>query len=420
MRLTLIRLTWLASTVALSVYLVGRLRADPTVFLPGSTTDGHYQIEDDCEACHTPGTGVTQEACMRCHADELDTADDSHPPSKFLDPRNADVVALLDARKCVTCHTEHRPAMTGEVGLTRPGDICVVCHRDIGEERPSHAQLAFTTCQDAGCHNFHDNRALSAEHLRAHADEPATAADGRVPARAAREQCSPSTTRVGDPEVEWRASAHAIAAVDCTDCHGGDDSWRDDPGHDSCRECHADQAAGFDAGRHGMRAAAGLPAMTPASARLPMRDDAADHALGCTSCHGAHAVDTQRAAVDACLECHADEHSRAYEGSPHHALWTAELAGAGTAGSGVSCATCHLPRAETRVGRVTTVAVVHNQNDNLRPNEKMITPVCQKCHGLAFALDALADPALVRNNFRGAPNRHVQSIDMALEEKDDQ
>ena len=59
--------------------------------------------------------------------------------------------------------------------------------------------------------------------------------------------------------------------------------------------------------------------------------------------------------------------------------------------------------------------VQHNQNDTLRPNEKMIRPVCLSCHGLAFAIDALADPALVARNFAGRPLGHVESIDMALE-----
>ena len=61
------------------------------------------------------------------------------------------------------------------------------------------------------------------------------------------------------------------------------------------------------------------------------------------------------------------------------------------------------------------VLVQHNQNANLRPNEKMLREVCQDCHGLPFALDALADPALIRNNFKGAPAQHVPSVDMALE-----
>ena len=43
----------------------------------------------------------------------------------------------------------------------------------------------------------------------------------------------------------------------------------------------------------------------------------------------------------------------------------------------------------------------------------MIRPACLHCHGLGFTLDALADPALIKNNFRGQPAVHVQSMDLA-------
>jgi hypothetical protein len=59
------------------------------------------------------------------------------------------------------------------------------------------------------------------------------------------------------------------------------------------------------------------------------------------------------------------------------------------------------------------VRVQHNQNWNLRPNEKMIRDVCMTCHGLAFSIDALGDPTLIETNFKGRPSRHVESIDMA-------
>ena len=54
----------------------------------------------------------------------------------------------------------------------------------------------------------------------------------------------------------------------------------------------------------------------------------------------------------------------------------------------------------------------HNQNDNLRPNEKMIRPVCMTCHGLGYSMDALADAKLTMDNFSGKPGAHVQSLDM--------
>ena len=58
---------------------------------------------------------------------------------------------------------------------------------------------------------------------------------------------------------------------------------------------------------------------------------------------------------------------------------------------------------------------LHNQNDNLRPNEKMIRSVCLDCHGLQFALDSLADPALIGSNFQGQSKVSIESIQMAIE-----
>ena len=132
--------------------------------------------------------------------------------------------------------------------------------------------------------------------------------------------------------------------------------------------------------------------------------------MTCNSCHTPHEADTSFAAVEACLTCHADEHSLAYEASPHAALWQQEQAGLAPAGSGVTCATCHMPQTE-RDGHVTTN---HNQNDTLRPNEKMIRPACLTCHSLEFSIDALADDGLVARNFLGQPDRHIESIDWAL------
>jgi hypothetical protein len=95
-------------------------------------------------------------------------------------------------------------------------------------------------------------------------------------------------------------------------------------------------------------------------------------------------------------------------------LWQQEQDGTGAAGTGVSCATCHLPRIRSREDGGDIVFVQHNQNANLRPNEKMIRTVCLDCHGLRFSIDALADPKLVATNFTGRPARHVASVEMAM------
>ena len=60
------------------------------------------------------------------------------------------------------------------------------------------------------------------------------------------------------------------------------------------------------------------------------------------------------------------------------------------------------------------VVVEHNQNLNLRPNEKMIRGVCLNCQGLAFSIDALADRELVSNAFAGKPRVRIESVEMAL------
>jgi formate-dependent nitrite reductase cytochrome c552 subunit len=220
---------------------------------------------------------------------------------------------------------------------------------------------------------------------------------------------SPEKTADGKIVAAWLASAHARTGVNCSACHQPHESaWSDRVEHASCRQCHADETAGFVAGRHGMRLERGLAPMSPALARLPMKATSRQLRLECTSCHGAHGFDTAYAVVEACQGCHDDRHSRSYKQSLHYTLWES---GAGT---GVSCAGCHMPRGEhaAEAGRV---LVQHNQNDNLRPNEKMLRPVCLQCHGLRFALDALADRALIENNFSGRPSVQVRSIDMARE-----
>jgi len=428
--------SWLAATavtLVLAGYFTWRLLGeDQTVFTPGAMTHGHYQIELKCDACHTPFAGAKQQACLDCHGARLAASDDSHPIKKFEDPRNADRLEVLNAVACVTCHLEHRPQQTRAMGVTLPDDFCVHCHREVGDDRPSHKNLAFDSCASAGCHNYHDNTALYEDFLAKHAGEPATAARPALPLRDLGALLRASGVVTGKPLTpadrdapaeyadtkvlhDWAATAHARAGVNCRDCHQpkGAAGWIERPAHEACAGCHKEEVNGFLDGKHGMRLRQKLPPMSPALARRPMQPGAHDRVLGCASCHGAHAFNTRAAAAEACLGCHADEHSRAYENSPHRRLWQAERDGTLPAGSGVSCATCHLPRAVHKQGEVSGVRVEHNQNRNLRPNEKMARSVCLACHGLPFALDALADPALIANNFSGQPARHVESVDWA-------
>ena len=440
-------------------------KAEPTTFLPGRTSNGHHQIEKKCDACHTPFGGVAQNACVSCHADGLEAGEDSHTPGKFQDPRNAPQLGRLDAAHCVACHREHRPDETNRMSVSaRPG-FCAECHRDIGRERASHADLAFSTCTNTGCHNFHDNRAVYGDFLAKHRGEPellptpalptrttmlpsASAAGATLPAVEGPAAANPDATARPGPTAlvaanadvpsdipsdlgpghgpeevtaavaKWETSAHARAGVNCGGCHreegraGATWSWQ--PNQVTlCARCHGDEKRTFLGGKHGMRLAAGLPPMRPADARLPMQGtvarDAHERGLTCNRCHESHAPDLVTAAVERCESCHADNHTRAYRQSPHFALWQAELTGKGAPGTGVSCASCHLPRKTDRLGDAPRVWVDHNQNANLRPVDKMARSVCMSCHGLQFSLTALADRAVVDGNFVSRPSQPART-----------
>jgi hypothetical protein len=437
--------------LAAGLFLTSRASEQPALaqvrawFVPGTTSDAHYQMELACEACHVKpfgGPEIRQEACTGCHARELTEAGDKHPLAKFTDPRNVPLLEKIDATRCETCHTEHRPGITLPMGVTQPADFCAHCHADISKERPSHAGMKFDTCSSSGCHRYHDNQATYEDFLLRHASAPAVLdrfetsttnlaelaamlpgypADrfpvqvleiGAVDAPAPWDAASPQ-------REEWAHSAHAGQGVNCSACHVDPqtpEEWLVKPTDRHCTTCHGLQKREFELGRHGMRLALGLPPMQPSMARLPMKRKAARHELGCTSCHGAHKVERVAAARDACLGCHDDRHSLAFDASPHGRLWAQTKQGTRPAAESVSCATCHMPVVPERLAELDLVLdhVQHNQNATLRPSEKMLRPVCMRCHGLGFATNALADAALVERNFAGQPAVSIASIGMAV------
>ncbi len=445
---------WTLGTVGISSWLVVALptadsaRNSSAFFLPGDTTHGHYQIEIKCGVCHEPGGEVREESCLECHAADLKLARDTHPKSKFHDPQKIPLLEKIDATKCVTCHREHVPEQTLAHGLTVPSDYCVNCHQDVAEDRPSHHDFAFDSCSTVGCHNYHDNTALYENFLVKHAAQPSLLDQPRTLLRQSqdhthsRQQDAPPLTRAemdaptkftADKQIihEWETTAHAKAGVNCTACHtastddgtaadsaaAGTDrgAWTSQVDVEACRQCHLDETSGFLAGLHGMRTQAGLSPMSPSMARLPMNHRSLHRSLDCSSCHPGHEFDTRMAAVEACLNCHDDEHSREYSGSKHYQLWLSEILGNAPAGSGVSCATCHMPRVEGESAGFSSddVRVVHNQSWNLAPVEKMLRTVCMNCHGLKFSMNALADPDLKKNCYEGAPNRQLKTVEMA-------
>ena len=142
---------WLMWTALSAVLVAGMSYAmlkgeDRTLFMPGPLTAGHHQLELACTACHSDPLGggeVLQQACIDCHGEDRKKPFDSHPASKFKDPRNADRLENINALACVSCHTEHQPDITARNGLTQPADFCFHCHAEVGAERPSHKGMAF-------------------------------------------------------------------------------------------------------------------------------------------------------------------------------------------------------------------------------------------------------------------------------------
>ena len=433
---------WFAFSAAAFTWLYlalprdGTSNIDSTIFLPGQTTHGHYQIELKCSACHTPDGQVSEQSCIDCHAAALKLSRDTHPQTKFRDPAKADLLEKIDASSCITCHAEHKEDRTLPMGVTVPADFCFHCHEGVADDRPSHADMAFDTCTNAGCHNYHDNTALYENFLKKHLNEPDLLQTAAVPRRSldptretvSRRQDETLTADLADAPIEftdhattlkWAKSSHALTGINCSGCHEqttektstqnkssqSTASWISDLNHQSCKSCHQQEVSGFLAGKHGMRLAAGLPPMSPELARSPMHSAAAHAQLSCASCHDPHQPDLRFAAHDACLKCHDDQHTRSYQNSGHQQLWLKELSGQAAPGTGVSCATCHMPRGED--GRVQ-----HNQNSNLQPNEKMVRTVCLNCHGMQFTLDSLADPLQKAKCYSAPPVSHVNSLEM--------
>ncbi|WP_100614757.1 cytochrome c3 family protein [Confluentibacter citreus] len=98
---------------------------------------------------------VTLNNCLGCH----DRPNDRHPNYRFSEPRFKEAVKKIDARTCITCHSEHHAER-----VTVPSiDYCMNCHQKLEVENDpldiDHKTLIaneewFTCIQ---CHDFHGN-----------------------------------------------------------------------------------------------------------------------------------------------------------------------------------------------------------------------------------------------------------------------
>lgn len=411
---------WWVAPVGVGALLGGLWVAQKRqVFLPGTTSDGHHLIEHACASCHSGFEPVNNATCTECHQQDL--ARDSHSVSLFDDPRWAEDLKQLDARRCATCHGEHRIAPGGS---TAEPTFCFPCHDDVPTKRASHARFEPASCGAAGCHNYHDNSALNTSFLLAQRGKPETLPSFSLPVWRSSPPGKPlpavdAPPAAATPEIvlRWTASRHAAASVSCSDCHGKAESFVERPGIEACARCHSFETDTFAKGKHGMRGEAKLTPLTPELARLPMKPAGSDRpaAMSCGTCHDVHSVDTARAATAACLSCHDDEHSRNFADSPH-----ARLADRSD-GRAITCASCHLPRLSA-AGEPPRVAVSHNNSLTARPVDRMASLVCSHCHSFELALSSLISDEQIRSNFKGRPEaRHetfrlIDSYVMAQEE----
>ncbi|MGK7931180.1 MAG: cytochrome c3 family protein [Microcystaceae cyanobacterium] len=149
-----------------------------SIFLPGTTSDGHLLIEASCSSCHDGFKPVSNETCNRCHEAEL--VQDAHGEKKFRDPRWAELLTNLDVLTCTACHQEHVP-MFGR-GVHLQPDLCMACHQGvITGDIPSHKGFSPDGCWTAGCHNFHDHRSISTAFLRSNLNQPTLLPKPQVP-----------------------------------------------------------------------------------------------------------------------------------------------------------------------------------------------------------------------------------------------
>jgi hypothetical protein len=104
---------WTGFSIALLAWLSYNMFEfeDKSLFMPGPLTDPLA----DGELIH--------KACLNCHAEDREKPFDSHPRSKFTDPRNADTLGNIDALRCVTCHREHSPDMSAAKALIAEGKM---------------------------------------------------------------------------------------------------------------------------------------------------------------------------------------------------------------------------------------------------------------------------------------------------------
>jgi hypothetical protein len=73
--------------------------ADNRMYMNGELSMKHSLLEKNCEKCHTPWNGVSDESCVSCHKNKEHLADKDSAKGKVFHEKQV---------TCLTCHNEHR------------------------------------------------------------------------------------------------------------------------------------------------------------------------------------------------------------------------------------------------------------------------------------------------------------------------
>jgi hypothetical protein len=254
----------IAAILAFAAWIA--LSGSQRMLMNGELTQAHASLEQGCESCHQPWSGVQADKCLTCHG-------------PVVLGKNHHGVAQV----CSTCHREHQ----GRTFQLTKIDVrqCVACHGDVltpGRHPPESAQQCLL------CHGQHlprtFARTVSSDLVmshRTHVQNP-----GLVQAA-----CSVCHALAPDPAL-IRYPSEPV----CRTCHFG---YVHDTSQDirakECRLCHrADHVA----------------VLTRQAGFATLRFSHGEHvALACEECHTEMGVAISLAevtlpGVETCKKCH--------------------------------------------------------------------------------------------------------------------
>ena len=127
-----------------------------TMINPGELVQEHQHIKSNCNACHTPFSGVSSSKCISCHAvatigkDSLGHADSTKYSGKHLFHQQ------LIQQSCTSCHTDHKGIIPANKinsfshEMIKPAirNNCNSCH---AQPKDTIHSFVSTTCNR--CHN---------------------------------------------------------------------------------------------------------------------------------------------------------------------------------------------------------------------------------------------------------------------------